>query len=256
MGRCRRTTWVSESKVLCTAPAGVGTHLPVAVKTEDFPEAETFGSKSQVTSQHRVIPYSISTIARACDASRSTHTTVRKHVCHTTCAHNSTHTTVRTQQYAHNTFGTQQYAHNSTHTTCLAHNMCTQHLPCNAHGIFVYLPCTRVSAHLYVRPAGGAKSDLFFSLCLVQSLMRECCLRSLLRVRSTSGDFDLDRPRVNSGGPGNNRDRLRVWHGRYATGCEHWPLALRGGFLDLRHLHAMYHACWTGEGVCNAQAAP
>lgn len=176
------------------------------------------------------------------------------------------HTTVRTQPCAHNSTHTTRLAHNSTHTTvrtqhvwhttCLAHNMCTQHLPCNAHGIFVYLPCTRVSAHLYVRPAGGAKSDLFFSLCLVQSLMRECCLRSLLRVRSTSGDFDLDRPRVNSGGPGNNRDRLRVWHGRYATGCEHWPLALRGGFLDLRHLHAMYHACWTGEGVCNAQAAP
>ena len=32
--------------MLCTAPAGVGSHLPVAVKTEDFPEAETFGSKS------------------------------------------------------------------------------------------------------------------------------------------------------------------------------------------------------------------
>jgi len=37
--------------VLCTAPAGVGTHLPVAVKTQDFPEAETFGSKS-VRTQH------------------------------------------------------------------------------------------------------------------------------------------------------------------------------------------------------------
>ena len=44
MGRCRATTWVSESKVLCIAPAGVGTHLPVAVKMRDFPEAETFGS--------------------------------------------------------------------------------------------------------------------------------------------------------------------------------------------------------------------
>ena len=44
MAPCRHTTWVSESKVECTAPAGVGTHLPVAVKTRDFPEAETFGS--------------------------------------------------------------------------------------------------------------------------------------------------------------------------------------------------------------------
>jgi len=44
MGRCRSTSWVSESKVLCTAPAGVGTHLPVAIRTQDFPEAVTFGS--------------------------------------------------------------------------------------------------------------------------------------------------------------------------------------------------------------------
>ena len=35
---------MSESKVLCTAPAGVGTHLPVAIRTQDFPEAVTFGS--------------------------------------------------------------------------------------------------------------------------------------------------------------------------------------------------------------------
>jgi hypothetical protein len=44
MGSCRRTQWISESKVLCVAPAGVGTRLPMAIRTQDFPEAETFGS--------------------------------------------------------------------------------------------------------------------------------------------------------------------------------------------------------------------
>ena len=44
MASCRRTVWVSESKVLCTAPAGVGSGLAVAIKTRDFALAQTFGN--------------------------------------------------------------------------------------------------------------------------------------------------------------------------------------------------------------------
>ena len=43
---CRATRWVSESKVLCTAPAGVGSKLPISIKSDDMPMSSTIGSIS------------------------------------------------------------------------------------------------------------------------------------------------------------------------------------------------------------------
>jgi hypothetical protein len=43
---CILTKWVSESKVTCKAPAGIGGHLPVMIESRDFPPASTFGSIS------------------------------------------------------------------------------------------------------------------------------------------------------------------------------------------------------------------
>lgn len=41
---CRETRWVSESKVLCTAPAGVGGKLPMVIQSKHFPASSTIGS--------------------------------------------------------------------------------------------------------------------------------------------------------------------------------------------------------------------
>lgn len=43
---CPHTTWLSQSKVKCVAPAGVGAGLPVTLSSKDFPVASTFGSVS------------------------------------------------------------------------------------------------------------------------------------------------------------------------------------------------------------------
>jgi len=42
--KCLQTTWVSESKVKCVVPGGVGSHLPVTLSSKDFPVATSFGS--------------------------------------------------------------------------------------------------------------------------------------------------------------------------------------------------------------------
>ncbi|KAJ1470609.1 hypothetical protein T484DRAFT_1847223, partial [Baffinella frigidus] len=43
---CHHTTWVSQSKVTCVAPPGVGSHLPVTYSARHAPVAATFGAVS------------------------------------------------------------------------------------------------------------------------------------------------------------------------------------------------------------------